>query len=59
MCQVDRWQVELSMGSKVVISSLVRVYFLNLGTFTTTIDLCILPMGLYDIVLGIDWLTTH
>ena len=59
MCQVDRWKVELAIGYKVAFYSLVRSYVLNLGTFTTIVDLCILPLGLYDIVLGMDWLATH
>ena len=58
-CQVDRWQVELAMGSKVVVDSLVRGCSLNLGTFTTIMDLHILHLGLYKIVFGMDWLATH
>ena len=59
MRQVDRWQVELATGSKVAIDSLVRSCCLDLGTFITTVDLPILPLGSYDIVLGMDWLATH
>ena len=59
MHQVDRWQVELATSSKVAVDSLVRSCSLNLGTFTTRVDLRILPLGLYDIVLGMDWLATH
>ena len=47
------------MGSKVAIDSLVRSCVLNSGTFTTTMDLRILPLGSYDIVLGMDWLAAH
>ena len=47
------------MGSNVVVDSLVRSCTLNLGTFTTIVDLRILPLGLYEIVLGMDWLATH
>ena len=54
MHQVDSWQVELATSSKVAIDLLVRSCVLNLGTFTTIVALCILPLGLYDIVLGID-----
>ena len=39
--------------------SLVSGFVLDLGVFTTTIDLHILPLGSYDIVLGMDWLVTH
>ena len=41
-----------------VVDSLVRSC-LDLGTFTTIVDLCILPLVSYDIVLGMDWLTAH
>ena len=58
MHQVDRWQVELATCSKVAINSLVRSR-LDLGTFTTIVDLHILPLGSYDIVLGMDWLAAH
>lgn len=58
-CQVDRWQVELATGSKLVVDSLVSDCMLNLGTFTPTMDLCILLLGSYDIVLGMDWLVSH
>ena len=47
------------MGSKVTVDSLVRSCVLNLGTFTTIVDLHILPLGSYDIVLGMDWLAAH
>ena len=58
-CQVDRWQVEFTTRSKVVVDSLVSGYRLNLGTFTTIVDLCILSLGLYDIVVGMDFLVAH
>ena len=58
-CQVDRWQVELATRYKVAIESLVKGCNLNLGIFTTIVDLLILPLGSYNIVLGIYWLATH
>ena len=54
-----RWQVELATGSKVAVDSLVSGCVLDLGCFTTIVDLCILPLGSYDIILGMDWLATH
>ena len=41
-----------------VVDSLVNFCSLNLSTFTTIVDLCILTLGLYDIVSGMDWLGT-
>ena len=57
--QEVKWQVKLATSSKVVVDSLVSGCVLDLGAFTTTVDLRILPLGSYDIVLGMDWLATH
>ena len=54
-----KWQVELAIGSKAAVESLVSGCVLDLGVFTTMIDLRILPLGSYDIVQGMDWLATH
>ena len=59
MHQVNRWYVELATSSKMVVELLVRSCVLNLGTFTTIVGLCILPLGFYDIDLVMDWLATH
>ena len=41
------------------VDSLVSGCELDIGAFTTTVDLRVLPLGSYDIVLGMDWLATH
>ena len=56
---MDRWQVELAIGSKVAIDSSVSSCRLNLGIITTNLDLHLLLLGLYDIMLSMYWLATH
>ena len=53
------WQVELASGAKVSTDSLVQQCKLDLGEFTTSVDLRVIPLGSYDIVLGMDWLGSH
>lgn len=55
----DRWQVELAMGSKVVVDSLVLSCPLVLGYCHTSVDIHDMSLGSYDVVLGIDWLGSH
>ena len=54
--QVAKWKVKIATSSKVVTDCLVSGCVLDLGAFTTTVDLHILLLGSYDIVLGMDWL---
>lgn len=48
-----------SYGSKAVVDSLVLSCPLVLGDLHTSVDLCIMPFGSYDIVLGMDWVGLH
>lgn len=57
--QDDKWQVELSTGSKVVVDSLMLSCPSVLGDFHTFVDLYIMSLGSYDVVLGMDWLGSH
>ncbi|GLJ46238.1 hypothetical protein SUGI_0974250 [Cryptomeria japonica] len=57
--QDDRWQVELATRSKVVVDSLVLKCPLVLGDCQTFVDLCVIYLGSYDVVLGMDWLGSH
>ena len=51
--------MELASSAKVPIDSLVQQYELNLGGFVTSVDLWVIPLGSYDVVLGMDWLGSH
>ena len=53
------WQVELASGIKVSTDSVVHKCGLSLGRFDTAVDLQIIPLGSYDVVLGMDWLGSY
>lgn len=53
------WEVKLASRARVSINSLVRGCQVKIGDLTTTLNLCIIPLGSYGIVLGMDWLYTH
>lgn len=57
--QYVRRQVELAIGSKLVVDSLVYDYELEIGVLTTIVDLCVLLLGSYGVSLGMDWLEAH
>lgn len=41
------------------VDSIVGGCMLHLDTITTIVDICILPLGSYEIVLGMDRLAIH
>lgn len=53
------WGIEMASGSKISIESLVKECVVDLAPFTTTSDLRILPLCLYGVILGMDWLSAH
>ena len=57
--QVRGWQVELASGTKVSTDSLVHKCGLSIGGFETSVNLRVIPLGSYDVVLGMDWLGSH
>ena len=50
------WQVELASGSKVETRLIAVDCKLQLKAFTTIVNLRVIPLGTYDIILGMDWL---
>ena len=54
-----KWQVELASGSRVNSDVIAPECKIQLEAFTTTANLRVLPLGSYDIVLGMDWLEQH
>ena len=50
------WLVQLATGTKGKVSELVRDYEVNLNGFAANIDINILPLGLYNVLIGKDWL---
>lgn len=57
--QGHSWDVEMVSGAKIFVESLVKECVVDFIPFTTTSDLCILPLGSYGVILGMDWLSAH
>lgn len=57
--QDQGWQVELASGAKVSTDSVVHKCELGLRGMVTSVDLRVIPLGSYDVVLGMDWLDSH
>ena len=65
MCKLKKvkhetpWLVQLTTSTKRKVSELVRDYEVNLNDFLAKIDINILPLGLYDVLINMDWLEQH
>ena len=53
------WKVELASGTKISTDFVVHKCGLSIGGFDTSVELHVIPLGSYDVVLGIDWLSSH
>ena len=53
------WQMELVSSARVSIDSIVQKCELSLGGFLRLVDLWVIPLGSYDVALGMDWLDSH
>jgi hypothetical protein len=51
--------VQLATGTKRRIYDMVRSCSISLNGMNTSIDLNIIPLGSYDILIGMDWLDKH
>jgi hypothetical protein len=51
--------VQLATGTKKRIHDMVRSCSISLNNVNTSIDLNIIPLGCYDILIGMDWLEKH
>ena len=51
--------MELASGIKVSTDFVVHKCGLSLGSLDTTVDLRVIPLGSYDVVLGMEWLGSH
>ena len=49
------WLVQLSTGTKQNVSEIDRDCEVNLNGFPTKVNLKIIPLGSYDILIGMDW----
>ena len=53
------WLVQLSTGTKRNVSEVVENCPLVMNGLVTCVDLNVLPIGLYDVLIGMDWLEAH
>jgi hypothetical protein len=53
------WLVQLATGTKRRINETVRGCPIDLNGVNTNVDLNIIPLGSYDILIGMDWLDKH
>ena len=50
------WLVQLATSTKWKVSEIVKECEVNLNGFPTKVNLNILPLGLYDILISMEWL---
>jgi hypothetical protein len=53
------WLVQLATGTKRKVAEVVATCPIELEGFQTHVVLNILPLGSYDVFLGMDWLASH
>ena len=53
------WMVQLATCTKRKVTNYVKDYELLMNDFITHVDLNILPLGSYDMLIGMDWLEKH
>jgi hypothetical protein len=53
------WLVHLATGTKRRVAEAIPACQLMLGEFPTQANLNILPLGSYDLLIGMDWLAAH
>jgi hypothetical protein len=51
--------VQLAIGTKRRIHDMVKSCSISLNGMNTSVDLNIIPLGSYDILIGMDWLEKH
>jgi hypothetical protein len=50
------WLVQLSTGIKMKVIEMVKYCTINMDGMETNLDLKILPLGYYDLLVGMDWI---
>jgi len=53
------WLVQLATGTKRKVTNFVKECEFFMNDFKTQVDLNILPLGSYDLLIGMDWLKKH
>jgi hypothetical protein len=57
--QTKPWLVQLATGTKRKVVEAIPACQLMLGKFPTQATLNVLPLGSYDLLIGMDWLAAH
>ena len=53
------WLVQLATETKRKVSEVVEKFLLVMNGLITCVDLNVLPLGSYDVLIGMDWLEAH
>ena len=53
------WLVQLATGAKRKVTYYVKECDLVMNDFKNTVKLNVLPLGSYDLLIGMDWLEQH
>ena len=56
---VSSWLVQLAIGAKRKVTSFVKNCAITMDQFETFFKLNVLPLGSYDILIGMDWVEQH
>ena len=56
---IKSWLVQLATGTKRKVSEVVEKCPLVMNGWVTYVDLNVLPLGSYDVLIGMDWLEEH
>ena len=51
--------VSSSLGTRVSVGQICRDYELEISGILLNVDLRVMEMSEFDVILGMDWLTTH
>jgi hypothetical protein len=57
--QTKPWLVQLATGTKRKVVEVIPACQLMLGEFPTQATLNVLPLGSYDLLIGMDWMVAH
>ena len=53
------WLVQLATGTKRKVSEVIEKCPLSMNVLVTCVDLNVIPLGSYDVLIGMDWLESH
>ena len=57
--QVKSWLVQSATGTKRKVSEIVKECNMSMNSVIKRTNLNLLPLGSYDVLIGMDWLESH